>query len=337
MGGNFLERFRAEAADVLTSIFLHSCDCIKLMTLDGKLEYVSDSARGALGLATTADAVGRNWPAMWPEEQRPALQEALASAARGESAQFQGTTGEGAAQQHWDVAISPVRGADGIVTRLIAISTEVTAHVEAARLERARAEQAEQEIRYAATVARELRHRLKNQLAVVGAVAKLLARHTVGARELAQKLEDKLIALSRAQDLLTVDRDNPISAREAVTEVVSASGAGDRVAIGALPDLSLPDESVQQIALILGELHTNALKHGALRDDRGRVELTGLANDGLLTLRWREDCGGPVAPVVEGNGGFQLIKRLGMSGRSQPSIGWHDTGIDVEFHVRASG
>lgn len=334
MSESFLKRFEAEAGDVLTSIFAHSCDCIKLLTLNGRLEFVSDSAVDAMGLASTADAIGRSWPSLWPAGEGPKIEAAIARAAGGESVRIEASTGEDANARHWEVAISPVRGAAGALTHILAISTEVTAHVAAARLEHERAELAEREVTRAATLTGELRHRLKNQLAVVGAVAKLLARHTGDARELARKLEGKLIALAQAQDLLTISHDRPLSAREAVFQIVKASGAGERVEVSELPDMDVPDETVQQLALLLNELQTNALKHGALRDERGRVRLTGEADDKVLTLRWEEDCGVPVSTANSGGGGFQLIRRLGAAGGKQPSITWNPDGIVVEVHVR---
>lgn len=336
MGEDFSRRFGAEAGDVLASIFSHSCDCIKLIGLDGRLEYVSDSAKDALGLPSTESAIGQCWPSMWPDGERERISDAIASAATGESVRLKAATGDSADARHWDIAISPVRRPDGNLTHLLAISTEITAHVAAARLERERAELAEREMGRAATVTRELRHRLKNQLAVVGAVTKLLARHTEGARELAGKLEEKLISLAQAQDLLAVRHDHPITAGEAVSEVLKASGAGDRIEVIVMPEADLPDDSVQQLALLLGELQTNALKHGALRDENGSVRLSARSLPGALCLRWEEDCGVPVMPVETGNGGFQLIRRLGSAGTARPAITWSDQGINVEFHIRTS-
>ena len=336
MSEGILERFEAEAGDVLASIFAHSCDCIKVLSLDGRLEHVSDSAVDAMGLAGPEDAVGKSWSALWPDSERSKIEAAILRAAAGESVRVEAATGGGADARHWEIAISPVRGTSGALTHLLAISTEVTAHVTTARLERERAELAEKEIASAATLTRELRHRLKNQLAVVGAIAKLLARHTSDARELARKLEGKLIALAQAQDLLTIRHDEPLGAHEAVSEIVEASGAGDRVEVAEMPQGALPDESVQQLALLLNELQTNALKHGALRDERGRVCLSGSVEGGILTLRWQEECGADIVPVEDGGGGFQLIRRLGAAGGRQPSIAWRPQGIVVEVHVRTA-
>lgn len=337
MNSGFFERYHAEAGDVLNAILTHSRDCIKLLSLDGRIEYASSSAAGALGLSCGQDAEGSDWLSFWPESERLALRAAIDAAARGASTRFDGRTHDSAGRtQHWDVTISPVRGSDGATRHLLAVSTDVTAQIEAAEQGRLRWERAEHQVSRADTITRELRHRLKNQLAVVGAVAKLLARHTDDAKELARKLEDKLIALAQAQDLLTMLHDEPLAARDAVRQVLSASGAGERVEIEAMPDAALPDESVQQLALILGELQTNALKHGALCDEGGRVFLSGADSAGVLSLCWREQCVAPVTPVENGGGGFQLIQRLGSAGGKQSVIAWEPAGIVVNFHVRTT-
>lgn len=335
MNSGFLGEYRAEAGDVLDAILTHSRDCIKLLNVKGEIEFASASAADALGLDKASDAIGAVWCKFWPEDARPALEAAVAEAANGTSTRFDGTTpNDDGTVRHWDVTISPVRGTAGAITHLLAVSTDVSAQVEAVARGRRRWERAEHKVGQADVLARELRHRLKNQLAVVGAVAKLLARHTSDAKDLARKLEDKLIALAHAQDLLTIMRDKPITVRDAVEQVLRASGAGERVEIGPLPEATLPDESVQQLALLLNELQTNALKHGALSNEGGRVRLTGNAQGGALSLRWEERCGRPVKPVDDGRGGFQLIQRLGSASGHHPAIAWVADGIQVEFHVR---
>lgn len=334
MKSRFLDHYRAEAGDVLDAILTHSRDCIKLLNLKGELEYVSASAKNALGIADNSEAIGKGWRNYWPESERAALDAAVLAATHGSSARFAGATpAQGGAQRFWEVTISPVRGEGGEVTHLLAVSTDITAERES----RLRLERAEEEVSFAGDVARELRHRIKNQLAVVNAVAKLLSRHTATARELARKLEEKLISLAQAQDLLATRHEHALTARQAVAEVLRASVAGDRVEVTDMPDADLRDESVQQLALLLGELQTNALKHGALKGEGGMVRLSGSADGQVLTLRWEEDCGAPVTPVEAGSGGFQLIRRLGAAAGRQPEIVWLPQGIVVHFHLRTAG
>lgn len=337
MESGFLEGYRAEAGDVLEAILIHSRDCIKLLNRKGELEYVSASAAKALGLADTREAIGKPWRDFWPESERSALDAAIEAAASGTSGHFEGTRpGEKGRKRVWEVTVSPVRGAGGAVTHLLGVSADVTAQREAAERDRRRRQRAEAQAGFAREVARELRHRIKNQLAVVNAVTKLLSRHTESPRELARKLEEKLLSLAQAQDLLANRHDRLLTASQTVSEVLKASGAGERVEASEIPDVAVPDASIQQLALLLGELQTNALKHGALRDDNGSVRLTGSRHGDILTLRWEEDCGVAVTPVKQGSGGFQLIQRLGTVSGNRSSIAWRPTGILVEFHVRTA-
>lgn len=334
MNLSFFERYHEEAGDVLNAILTNSRDCILLLSPAGNIEYASSSAAGALGLVDAGDAIGKSWVSFWPDDARAALNEAVTAAASGETARYRGCIPTFDKPRYWQVTLSPVRGADQAITHLLKVSTDVTAEVEAAEAREQERAAAEAQMEQADVIVRELRHRLKNQLAVVGAVAKLLARHTNDANDLAGKLEQKLIALAQAQDLLTMLREQPVGAADAIEQVLSASGAGERIAVVDLPEVRLPDESVQQLALILGELQTNALKHGALSNEGGRVYLSGAHDPGMLTLCWREECVSPVTPVEVGGGGFQLIRRLGSSSRQQPAIQWLPNGIQVSFHVR---
>jgi len=61
----------------------------------------------------------------------------------------------------------------------------------------------------------------------------------------------------------------------------------------------------------LGELATNAAKHGALSVPQGRVALTAKPEGaGLLVLRWQETGGPPARPEALGSGfGTRLLLR----------------------------
>lgn len=335
MGSTFLRNYASESEDVLSAILTQSRDCIKLLNASGELEYVNANGAASFGADNPEQLLGRIWRDFWPAESRRQVDNALEAAAKGKDTRFEGYVptlrGE---PRWWDVCISPVRDRAGEITHILAISRDVTGQINSRLNDRLRREEAEREAGFAGDVAREMRHRLKNQLAVVGAVAKLLSRHTDTARDLALKLEEKLFSLARAQDLLTVHREQPVTARAAITQVLEASGAGEQIEVLTIPNAGLLDESVQTLALILGELQTNALKYGALRDEGGRIQLSGRKADDVLTLRWQEECPMPVTPTEAGGGGFQLIRRLGSAASHQPVIDWHSRGLIVEFNVR---
>lgn len=185
-------------------------------------------------------------------------------------------------------------------------------------------------------IARDHRHALKNQLALVAALAKLLARYASDAGDLASRLEAKLVALARAHDLPS-RRGALVNASDAVRTLLDALGPDEQIAIGTIPSALLPDQSLPQLVLVLDALHANAIEHGALRQDQGKVVLSGRFAEPLLTLLWEEECGTVIEPPRQEGSGLTLVRRLGGSGRARTLIDWRPNGVLVEFHLRARG
>ena len=68
--------------------------------------------------------------------------------------------------------------------------------------------------------------------------------------------------------------------------------------------------AVTPVALIFHELATNAVKYGALRDDRGALGVRLSHRGGRLLIDWREECAVP-APGAEGTGfGSRLFQAV---------------------------
>ena len=335
MNDTFMAQFADQANDVLGAVLDQTADCIKLVSLEGDVEYVNQNGLRALGLTDSDSIVGKPWVEMWPADGRPRVEQAISRGRRGQNDRFEGycPIADGSARW-WDVSISPIKRGDGEITHLLATSRDVTDRVQESLNERRLRENAVLAAERSDSIAREMRHRLKNQLAVVASVAKLLARHSEGARDLIDRLENKLQALARAQDLLTVHRDRPITAAMAVEQVLEASGAGELIEVSTLPEARLGDDGVQQLALILGELQTNSLKYGALGNGAGKITLTGALRQGVLTLHWHEDTGQPVVPPTGQGSGYLLLTRLGSTSGATAAVNWHATGPAVDFHVR---
>jgi two-component sensor histidine kinase len=74
-----------------------------------------------------------------------------------------------------------------------------------------------------------------------------------------------------------------------------------------LPRIVLPDGAIQVLALTFGELCTNSLKHGGLRDGRP-VKLSGSNDDDSVELVWEEATrfGSP----RQGGQGLALMDRM---------------------------
>ena len=122
-----------------------------------------------------------------------------------------------------------------------------------------------------------------------------------------------------------------------------SAALGDRVTIGG-PEAFLAPQPALQLTLILHELATNAVEHGALSGSGGRVsvtwelvsnvsaaELVDAAAAPRLRIVWREsDVGGVVAPQRKGFG-LNLIERSGRLPHIKTRFEFNDDGICCEI------
>ena len=327
--------FADESQVVLASILDQSQDCILLVSPGGNLEYMNKNARAALEIEEFERVAGKPWVVLWPDDSRETFTDSHAKALRGNRSRFEVFCSDSDARPHWwDVVAAPVCDSHNKLVHVLVTMRDVTSYMSRHLRDRIRREEAEREAGIAEAIAREMRHRLKNQLAVVGAVAKLLARHSDGAAEMSEKFEGKLMALARAQDLLTVHREEPITAQDALSQVLGASGAGEAIEVLDIPDVRLGDDAVQQLALILGELQTNSLKYGAVRDGNGKITLSGQLQGRSLRLHWHEDTGTEISPPVRCGSGLKLVERLGSTGDAKGRTEWHRSGPSTTFYLR---
>lgn len=331
MASGFMTKFADESQVVLTAILDQSQDCIQLLSPDGDIEYMNANGRQAMDVEDFGTVAGQSWVDLWPDEAHRNFTHSLDKARRGQRSRFEAFS---ANTMWWDVSVAPVYDSREDLVHVLVTMRDVTDYMNRRLNEQLRREEAEREAGFADAVAREMRHRLKNQLAVVGAVAKLLAGHSQTADEMSEKFEGKLMALARAQDLLTVLREEPITAGEALSQVLCASGAGEAIEVLGIPEVRLGDNAVQHLALILGELQTNALKYGALRDDKGQITLSGSMQGRSLCLHWHEDTGREVTPPETTGAGFKLLERLGSTGDARGKIDWHKSGPSTTFYLR---
>lgn len=159
----------------------------------------------------------------------------------------------------------------------------------------------------------ELTHRVKNTLAVVQSMAHQTLRTSRSAKDFVERFDGRLHALANAHKLL-VDLDWKGAELAALARhqlAPYASDNGGRLLMKGDPVI-VPAEYVTSFGLVLHELSTNAVKHGALKVPGGKVELNwSLQKDGeqnvMLTLVWRERDGPPVEPASVTGFGCRLI------------------------------
>jgi len=157
----------------------------------------------------------------------------------------------------------------------------------------------------------ELTHRVKNLLTVVLAISSSTLRgHT---EEAAYKtFQERLIALSKAQDLLTKSGWSSVDLHELVKSTVAPFiPDAKRLAVEG-PGAKIPARLTLSFALLLHELCTNASKHGALTTENGRISIKWAYSrhneDRKFLFSWSEAGGPPVGPPGRLGFGSRLIK-----------------------------
>jgi PAS domain S-box-containing protein len=157
----------------------------------------------------------------------------------------------------------------------------------------------------------ELNHRVKNTLATVQSIAAQSLRGTDPA--IRKGLEQRILALAAAHDVLTRDGWAGASIDEVVAGVLAPHGGRDGTRFRvAGPALRLAPRVAVALSMALHELTTNALKYGALSVPSGHVVIEWQTVEGppaRFRLAWREVGGPPVAPPARQGFGTRLIER----------------------------
>lgn len=197
--------------------------------------------------------------------------------------------------------VVPLKDARGRIVRWFGTNTNVTReHRDRERLR---------------LMVNELNHRVKNTLATIQAIASLTLRGDESPEQLRESLTARILALSKAHDVLTDTqwagadlRD--IAARAGVP--FESSDHDKRIRIDG-PLVRLPPRTAIAVALAFHELATNAAKYGALSTDGGHVDLSwsvsGWEGPRRLRIVWRETGGPPVKPPLRTGFGSRLIQR----------------------------
>jgi diguanylate cyclase (GGDEF)-like protein/PAS domain S-box-containing protein len=124
---------KAEYIDVLQRLFEASEDCIKLVRLDGHIEYVNVPGLASLDIERADALIGCAWESLWPDDARDQVRLAIERGRAGQSYRFREfcPTAKGR-PRWWDVRVSPVHDETGKVARLLAVSRDITSERESA-------------------------------------------------------------------------------------------------------------------------------------------------------------------------------------------------------------
>ncbi|MDO9334866.1 MAG: sensor histidine kinase, partial [Caulobacter sp.] len=97
----------------------------------------------------------------------------------------------------------------------------------------------------------------------------------------------------------------------------------------AVPRMGVGEGTATALALVMHELATNSVKHGALSVDEGALAITSTSDDSNLFLTWAES-GGPTVegvPVMGGFGSKMIHRSLAQQFGGEIAYDWQPTGL----------
>ena len=219
------------------------------------------------------------------------------------------------------------RGSDqGIVGRIMyGVFIDVT--------ERKKAEEARE------MLAGEMNHRVKNIFAVTSSLTTISARSTTTKDEMVKDLRQRILALSKAHDMVRPDIRQQKKAAELGDLLITllepyAHSKTEGVHIST-PKLLVGEKAATTLALVVHELATNSIKYGALSNANGALDVKCSANGGEVVMVWSES-GGPPPSTPSGPSGFGtklVIRSLSDQLGGTISASWPPTGAVITLKM----
>jgi PAS domain S-box-containing protein len=274
---------------------------------DGRIEYMSARREryGATGGAVWEGII------IHPDDRRATAEVWLRASETGLPYEMEHrlfVVGKGYA---WHLSrASPLLDAQGAVVRWYGTTTDIDEQ-----------KQREENIR---DLVAELNHRSRNLLAVAQAIARCSVANATTIQEFQVRYSERLLGLATSQDLLT-DRNWRGVPFEALVRAQAAPMPSSRNKrfLSEGPMVLLSPNATQTLGLALHELCDNAVKHGALSDDEGRVSLVWRIDESgtepNFEMTWRESGGPPVKASRVSGFGAVVLERLAAAGLNAAS------------------
>lgn len=315
-----------ESALRLASIVDSSDDAIISKDLKGIISSWNAGAQRLFGY-TAEEAIGQPVTILIPEDRLDEEPGILGRIMRGERIDHYETVRRRKDGGLVDISltVSPLKTHDGRIIGASKIARDIT--------DRKRSQE------QAALLIGEMKHRLKNSLSIVQAIASQTLASVTPQEHAA--FAGRLQALAGAQDLLTLKNLRSVPLDEVLARALAPfqEQHSERITLDGAGGIWLDAGKVTLLSMGLHELATNAAKYGALSNDAGTVHVAWLVTpDGKgkrVKLTWQEKGGPPVAPPSRKGFGSLLLEQALKSEMGSASLAFHPDGVvcSVELMV----
>lgn len=273
---------------------------------EGHTIYINPAMCSMLDVGGPSDMIGRTFHEFFDRESLERIKVEHAKRAAGISSTYEvdAVTARGR-RRTLLIAGAPLMKPDGTLLSKIGTFMDITDHKQA---EEARREGAELQ----RMMLSELDHRVRNNLAALGALIDISMRDKTDVREFAASIRGRVQAMSAVHSLLSRAHWLAVSLRSLI-ETLTPADLHESVAADG-PDVLITPRQVTALGMILQELFANSLKYGALGAPRGRAELKWTVHDDVtnakgvrLELTWHEREGPPIQSQPKPGQGTGLI------------------------------
>lgn len=161
----------------------------------------------------------------------------------------------------------------------------------------------------------ELDHRVRNNLASLLALIDQAKRQSTSVEDFAARMRGRIGAMAATHEMLADSKFASVDLRRLIGVITDGEPEGRIVCEG--PPLLLGPLQAGPLAMIMQEMWTNSVKHGALGTDGGRArvswEVSADNGQSRVGLRWREENGPAVSGPVQEGFGLSLVRGLATS------------------------
>jgi len=160
---------------------------------------------------------------------------------------------------------------------------------------------------------KELNHRAKNALTAIQAIAYATRKYSTSLEDFVRTFDGRLNAMARSYDIITKNDWRAGELKELISECCKPFSDAQRFEIDG-PSILLSPKALVGMGLVIHELATNAIKHGALSAKIGKISVRWRIEQRedrrLVRLTWSER-GGSATTKPAGKGfGTELIKAV---------------------------
>lgn len=191
-------------------------------------------------------------------------------------------------------------------------------------------------------LAGEMSHRVKNLLAIATGLTRITSQSTTSIASMAEALTERLTALGRAHDLV-----RPLPGHEGKAALLGdllsvllapyddPGAFAGRIRV-AVPRMGVGERTATTLALVIHEMATNSVKHGALSSGAGVLDVSSTTDENDVFVVWAET-GGPAIsgpPIMLGFGSKLIARSIAHDLAGNLSYDWKETGLVTTLRMR---